>query len=202
VSGLAGLVLARGKSLGLDLTSDQVRAIIEGTAVDLPDDDNDSPNAGPDWDGKGMVDFYAALQAVAPATVPGAPTNVSAIPSDVLAVVSWTAPASDGGRPITEYMVTSDPGGVIATTASTSATVTGLTQNTVYTFTVTATNAAGTSASSEPSSSVTTHLTNVWDAPSMSQSGMLVLVLGMLGVLLVFLTKSRPRTHARKGLSR
>ena len=117
----------------------------------------------------------------------GGPTNISAIAEEVLAVVSWTAPASDGGSPITEYTVTSDPGGVTATTASTSVTVTGLTQNTEYTFTVTATNAAGTSASSEPSPSVTTKLTNIWDAPSTSGWGLAALVSGMLVVMVIAL---------------
>jgi len=146
-----------------------------------------------------------ASTSVTPALVPGAPTElvtslmiatVSATPGDILVVVSWTAPASDGGSPITEYTVTSDPDGVTATTTGTSVTVTGLTQNTAYTFTVTATNAAGTGLSSEPSSSVTTKVPNISDVPATSGWGLAALVAGMLVVLLVFLTKSRPRTHA------
>ena len=40
-----------------------------------------------------------------PATVPGAPTAVTATPGNASAVVSWTAP-SDGGSAITSYTVT------------------------------------------------------------------------------------------------
>ena len=135
-------------------------------------------------------------------TAPGAPSGVSAIPSDISAVVSWTAPASDGGSPITEYVVTSDPGSLTATTAGTSATVTGLSEHNAYTFTVTATNAAGTSASSEASPLVITKLTNIWNVPSTSGWGLAALVAGMFAALVVFLTKIRPLTNARKGLSR
>ena len=132
------------------------------------------------------------------ADVPGAPSDVRAFPGDHQAIVSWTAPASDGGRPITEYMVTSDPGSVIATTASTSATVTGLTQNTEYTFTVTATNAAGTSASSEASPPVTTLLTNIWDAPSTSGWGLAALVAGMLVVMVIGLGRTSGSRRAAR----
>ncbi len=135
-------------------------------------------------------------------TAPGTPTEVFAIPSDVSAVVAWTAPTSDGGSPITLYTVTSVPGGLTATTTSTSTTVTGLTQNTAYTFTVTATNAAGTSASSEASPLVITKLTNIWNVPSTSGWGLAALVAGMFAALVVFLTKIRPLTNARTGLSR
>src|SRR4051812_2606692 len=49
--------------------------------------------------------------AVTPApTAPGPPTGVSAAPGDVAATVSFTAPPSDGGSPITSYTVTSSPG--------------------------------------------------------------------------------------------
>ena len=92
-------------------------------------------------------------------TVPGPPSGVSAISGDRQALVSWTAPASDGGSPITKYTVFSSPGGVTATTTGTSVTVAGLSNGTVYTFTVTATNSAGSSLSAIPSTAVTAGLT-------------------------------------------
>ena len=41
------------------------------------------------------------------ATVPGAPTNVSAVAGNGQATVTWTIPASNGGSPITGYTATS-----------------------------------------------------------------------------------------------
>jgi hypothetical protein len=91
-----------------------------------------------------------------PETVPGAPTDVTATKGNAQATVAWTPP-DDGGSPILSYMVTSSPGGITATAggAATSATVTGLTNGTAYTFTVTATNAVGTGPASAPSNAVT-----------------------------------------------
>jgi hypothetical protein len=93
---------------------------------------------------------------IIPARIPDAPTNASAVPGDTLATVAWTAPASDGGSPVTSYIVTATPGGASVTaTGATSATVTGLANGTAYTFTVRATNAAGTGPASDASSAVT-----------------------------------------------
>ena len=71
--------------------------------------------------------------------------------------MTWTKP-DDGGSTITGYTVTSSPGGQTCTTSDADALtcdVTGLTNGTAYTFTVTATNAVGTSAASSASNSVT-----------------------------------------------
>jgi hypothetical protein len=93
---------------------------------------------------------------VAPgSTAPGAPTGVSAVPGDGQATVSWTAPVSNGGAAITGYTVTSSPGNFTAPATGTSAVVTGLTDGTPYTFTVTATNSIGTSPASVASAPVT-----------------------------------------------
>ena len=91
-----------------------------------------------------------------PATAPDAPTGVTAVKGNAQVTVSWTAPA-DGGSPITGYTVTSSPGGLTATAdgATTTAIVTGLTNGTSYTFTVTATNAIGMGPASAPSNAVT-----------------------------------------------
>ena len=90
------------------------------------------------------------------ASAPGSPTGVTAVAGDGNAYVSWTAPVSNGGSPITGYTVKSSPGGLTATApTATPVTVSGLTNGTAYTFTVTATNTVGTSAPSTASSSVT-----------------------------------------------
>ena len=88
-------------------------------------------------------------------TAPGAPTAVSAVAGNGSAVVSFTAPASDGGDPINSYTVTSSPGGITATGAGSPITVSGLSNGTSYTFTVKATSPAGTGAASAASASVT-----------------------------------------------
>jgi hypothetical protein len=69
------------------------------------------------------------------------------------ATVSFTLPANSPAA--TSYTVTSAPGGFTATGAASPLVVQGLLSNTAYTFTVTASNASGTSIASAPSSSVT-----------------------------------------------
>ena len=94
-------------------------------------------------------------------SAPGAPTGVGAGAGNGSATVSWTAP-SGGGSPITGYTVTPYIAGVAQapTTVSgsppaTSTTITGLTNGTTYTFTVSATNAIGTGPASAQSNAVT-----------------------------------------------
>ena len=89
------------------------------------------------------------------AVVPSSPTIGTATAGDGQASVTFTAPASTGGAAITGYTVISSPGGFTGTGSSSPITVTGLTNSTAYTFTVTATNSAGTSAASAASNAVT-----------------------------------------------
>ena len=84
------------------------------------------------------------------ATVPDAPTNLATAPLDNAVRLTWTAPANNGGSPITDYVIQySADGGITWSTyshiASTSTTVTipSLTPTT-YTFRVAAVNAIGT----------------------------------------------------------
>jgi len=86
--------------------------------------------------------------------VPDAPTNPNASGGNAQATVSFTQP-TNGGPPVSSYTVTSAPGGITATGNASPITVTGLTNGTAYTFTVTASNAIGDSPSSIASNSVT-----------------------------------------------
>lgn len=81
-----------------------------------------------------------------PASAPGAPGTPVASAGNKLATVQWTAPSSNGG-PILSYSVTPSPACTSCTglkPTSPNTTVSGLKNGTSYTFSVTATNAAGT----------------------------------------------------------
>lgn len=82
------------------------------------------------------------------------PRSVSATAGDSQATVSFLAPTTDGGAEITNYTVVSNPGDITANASSSPVVVTGLTNGTSYTFTVTATNANGDSSPSSASNSV------------------------------------------------
>jgi uncharacterized protein (TIGR02145 family) len=88
-------------------------------------------------------------------TVPGAPTIGTASAGNTQVVITFTAPVSNGGSVITGYTVTSSPGNFTGTGSASPILVTGLTNGTAYTFTVTATNAIGTSLASSASNSIT-----------------------------------------------
>ncbi len=97
-----------------------------------------------------------ASSSVTPSTLSQAPTQVVAVSGKASATVSWTAPTSNGGAPITGYTVTSSPSAKTCTWTSGPLTcsVAALTGGTSYTFTVVATNVNGNSSSSIPSNSV------------------------------------------------
>jgi len=103
-------------------------------------------------------DSSTATIAITPATVPGAPTGLTATSSAPgKATITFTAPTDNGGSAITEYVVTSSPGGLTCTTTdpTTGCEITGLTNGTPYTFTAVAKNSVGNSANSTPSATVT-----------------------------------------------
>jgi|GEM_PF-1373831 len=94
-----------------------------------------------------------------PATVPDAPSNVQATAGNGKVSVAFDAP-SNGGLAITNYTVTATPGNLTATGTQSPITITGLTNGTAYTFTVTASNGIGSSVESSASTTVTPHQTN------------------------------------------
>lgn len=99
-----------------------------------------------------------------PISVPNSPTNVSATLSGKDAIISFSAPSSDGGSPITNYIVqySSDNGSSWTTfnransTAISNITVNALSYSRSYIFRAIAVNNIGNSSPSNSSSSVTT----------------------------------------------
>jgi len=91
----------------------------------------------------------------AAATAPSEPLNVTATTGDTRVAVRWSIPSSDGGSAITSYRAVSSPGAFSCTTTTNACVVAGLANGVVYTFTVTATNAIGTSPASLVSNEVT-----------------------------------------------
>jgi hypothetical protein len=100
--------------------------------------------------------YLSTVEAYQPPTVPGAPGSVTATGANASASVTWTAPASTGGMPISGYTVTCTPSctPVMVPSGTLSTMVSGLTNGTAYTFTVSATNFVG-SGTGTTSNSVT-----------------------------------------------
>ncbi len=131
-----------------NVTSDDVTGLTNGTAYTFTVAATNSVGTG---------DASAASNAVTPEvpTAPGAPTIGKATAGNASATVTWTAPASDGGSPITGYVITPSSGPAVTVGNVTSDNITGLTNGTAYSFTVAATNAIGTGAASGVSNTVT-----------------------------------------------
>ena len=90
-----------------------------------------------------------------PLQVADAPTIGAATAGDASASVAFTPPANVGGSAISEYYAVSNPDRITSSGASSPVTVTGLTNDTAYTFSVWALNTYGPSPFSGASGSVT-----------------------------------------------
>ena len=135
-------------------TSADITGLTDGTAYTFTVSATNGVGTGP---------ASAASNQVTPTapTVPAAPTNVTATAGNQSATVNWTAPAN-GGSPITGYTVTpylagvaQAPTQVAGSPPATAATITGLTNGSSYTFTVSASNTVGTGPASTPSQAIT-----------------------------------------------
>ncbi len=89
-------------------------------------------------------------------SAPNTPTSVNGVRGITQVALSWSAPINTGGSPITSYTATAVQDGTkTCSTATLTCTIIGLTMGNSYTFTVTATNAVGTSGPSIASSLIT-----------------------------------------------
>jgi len=98
----------------------------------------------------------SAAKTLAAGAAPGAPGTPTTVAGNGEVKVTWTAPTDNGGLAISKYTVTSSPDSKTCSPVATEVTcvVTGLTVGTKYTFTVTATNDAGSAVSAASASVV------------------------------------------------
>jgi len=103
--------------------------------------------------------------------------DAAAIAGDAGALVSWVAPLSNGGQPITSYTVSVLVGGIptgqtaVVPFPTTTTFVSGLINGTTYTFTVHATNSVGNSVESLQTNAVTPQIGQLPPDMSITMSG-------------------------------
>jgi hypothetical protein len=148
-----GLAPVKVRIFNSTLTTETITALTNGTQYRFRVSAYNATGNGP---------YSKASNPVTPAgpTPPSPPTIGTAVSGDGQATVSWTAPPSDGGSPITGYVVTPYVGywtGTPRTFASTDTTqhITGLTNGWPYRFRVQAVNSVGTGGYSKVSNLVT-----------------------------------------------
>ncbi len=98
-----------------------------------------------------VPNVLSTMASATPAAMPGPPAGLTATAGNAQVTLSWAAPASDGGSPVSGYIVYqgTSPGGETGAPVNgslvtgTSYTVTGLTNGTTYYFRVTAVNRVG-----------------------------------------------------------
>ena len=185
-SSMTGLATAMGNMARWNATKTGVDAYLDTQGVHVPTATVPVPLTMPlGSTGATGLDKYAgqlsgwlpAAQTVTPPTaaggydltpvamVPGAPTIGTATAGSTTATLTWTAPGSDGGSPITGYVVrvyagtaTTPTTSLTAAADATSLLVTGLTNGTAYRVDVSATNVVGTGPASALSTAVTPRL--------------------------------------------
>ncbi len=145
------------KTVAASNTATTVTGLTTGTAYTFKVAAINAAGSGPESAASGSVTPVVT-------TVPGTPSNVVARPASSSALVTWTVPSTDGGRPISGQTVTPYIGSVAQTPKTVSATassttVTGLTNGESYTFKVSATNSNGDGNASAASNAVTPRLT-------------------------------------------
>lgn len=181
-TGLTGQSRALSRMGAWTSVSGQVNGYVDGTGVHVPDASADVPVTVPAGSTGASLEPYAGSLSgwvsgattvtlkspsgygiQTPTTAPGAPTIGTVEPGSTTATVHWTAPGSDGGSPVTRYVVRVYAGTATTPNATTfpaaadatSTVVTGLTNGIRYRFDVAAANAAGTGTASALSAAVT-----------------------------------------------
>jgi uncharacterized repeat protein (TIGR01451 family) len=148
--------------LGVPPNSAQVTNLPIGTPVQFLVSATNSFGASPFSIGSAVFTAFVP-------TAPGAPTGAVATAGNASAQVAWSAPASNGGLPITNYTVTAmlngvtSVGNITVPAGQTGLNFTGLNNGSLYNFNVVATNAAGNSGASLPSNAVTPSVPDIQD---------------------------------------
>jgi subtilisin family serine protease len=162
VAGVAALI----KAAAPGLTPDQVEQVLYASVTDLGAPGRDDIFGAGLVDALGAVNAANALEPSVTALAPGAPFMETPDLGSTAVRVKWAAPTSTGSSSITRYTVRVHRGATLLSTTPAAATassllVTGLTNGTALTFTVTASNADG----SGPAASLTATPRTVPGAP-------------------------------------
>lgn len=158
VATIAGAGTVAISPLNLSCNQSCSSLLDQGTAITL----TATPNASTvftGWSGAGCsgtgvcnitVDLTASVTATFATLPPTSPTIVQATAGNGSATFRLSPPSSNGGAAVSSYAITCMPNAVTAATTGTVITVTGLTNDTPYSCTASASNSAGVSVASDP----------------------------------------------------